>query len=60
MPPGYSFYIGLNPDYLLELAREYFQHSDLTIDSAETEKLQIFEIPAYVKKGNRLLSLIIK
>ena len=50
----YSFYIKLNPDFLLSLSKEYFQFLNLDLG----KKVEV--VPEYVRKGNRLLEIIKK
>jgi len=54
LAPGYDFYTKLNPDYLLELAKEYLQHVGLNPLPLGTKP------PAYLTRGIKLLETVTK
>ena len=56
LKPGFNFFINLNPDFLLELAKEYFQFSEIEFEETNNEK----PVPLYIKNGNKLLITILK
>jgi tetratricopeptide repeat protein 21B len=58
LPPGFDFYINLNPDFLLELAKEYLQFADVNFE--ETDVQDSSKTPIYVKNGNKLLRTVLK
>lgn len=39
LPPGFNFYINLNPDFLIEISKEYFQFSSIDIDDNKSSKI---------------------
>jgi len=52
--PGYDFYTKLNPDFLLEMAKEYLQHVGLS-------PLPIgVKAPSHLVRGTKLLETITK
>ena len=34
LPPGFDFYINLNPDFLLQMAKEYLQFTDINFEES--------------------------
>lgn len=54
MPAGFEFYIKLNPDFLLELAKEYLKHGGQK-PLAKSE-----EVPRYMSKAIKLLENVIR
>ena len=54
VPAGFDFYTQLNPDFLLELAKEYMKHAGVKpLPKSE-------EIPRYMNKAVKLLENIIR
>lgn len=54
LAPGYDFYTKLNPDYLLELAKEYLQHVGLNPLPPGAKP------PPYLTRGIKLLETVTK
>lgn len=54
VPAGFEFYTQLNPDFLLELAKEYLKHAGVK-PLAKSE-----EIPRHMTKATKLLENIIR
>jgi tetratricopeptide repeat protein 21B len=54
LAPGYDFYTKLNPDYLLELAKEYLQHVGLNPLPPGSKP------PPYLTRGIKLLETVTK
>ena len=54
VPAGFEFYSKLNPDFLLELAKEYLRHAGVKpLNKSE-------EVPRYMNKAIKLLENIIR
>ena len=54
LTPGYEFYTKLNPDFFLEIAKEYLQHVGLTPLTPATKP------PYYLIRGTKLLETLTK
>lgn len=54
LSPGYEFYTRLNPDFFLEIAKEYLQHVGLTPLTPATKP------PYYLIRGTKLLETLTK
>ena len=54
LSPGYEFYTRLNPDFFLEIAKEYLQHVGLTPLTPATKP------PYYLVRGTKLLETLTK
>jgi tetratricopeptide repeat protein 21B len=55
-----SFYVELNPDYLLSLANEFLYHSDFTLSQIKDRILNPTTPTHLVKKATKLLETTIK
>lgn len=60
LPQNLSFYIQLNPDYLLSLANEFLYHSDFTLSQIKDRILNPTTPTHLVKKAAKLLETTLK